>query len=123
MSDRKRGDVAVGLILMVIGLVPAGMVADYLVENHLSSALRGSFAIAHRTLQLSQPQLVLAGFVLGVAGVIFVLLGVGLLRGSWGRRRNLKQRIDDLQMENTKLRSRERLSQEVQASEANASDA
>jgi len=34
------------------------------------------------------------------------MLGLGLLRGSWGRRRALKRQISDLQLENTDLRSK-----------------
>ena len=38
--------------------------------------------------------------------MVLVMLGLGLLRGSWGRRRALKRQISDLQLENTDLRSK-----------------
>jgi hypothetical protein len=50
--------------------------------------------------------LVLGAAVLGALAVFLVMLGLGLLRGSWGRRRALKKQIADLRVENTDLRSK-----------------
>jgi len=46
------------------------------------------------------------------------VVGIGLLRGSWGRRRTLKNRIADLEQQNTELRSRERLQEVVDATQS-----
>jgi hypothetical protein len=104
----------VGVLLILLGCVPIGLVADYLVENDVGSAPAGSFVLLHGSLRFSQPYLVLVGFVLGASSILFITLGLGLIRGSWGRRKNLKRRVEDLQTENTNLRSREHLAAEVQ---------
>ena len=103
-----------GVLLVLLGCIPVGLMADYLVENHWSLAPAGPFGLVHGTFRLSQPDLVLAAFVLGACSIVFIMLGVGLLRGSWGRRQTLKRRIEELETENTNLRSREHLAAEVQ---------
>jgi hypothetical protein len=103
----------VGVLLVVLGLASVGLVADYLVENELMSAPADSFSLFGATFELSEPELVLVAAILGAAAVVFVMLGVGLLRGSWGRRRALKQRVADLERENAEVLSREHLAAEV----------
>jgi hypothetical protein len=112
VRKRKNG-VGVGFLLIIIGLIPVGVLADYLIENHVAAAPAESFLLFKRSFEYSRPELVAAGFVLGVVCVLFIMLGIGLLRGSWGKRRNLKQQIVDLQAENTKLHAREHLSDEL----------
>lgn len=110
-----------GFLLIIIGLIPAGVLADYLVENHFAAAPIESFLLFNRSYELSRPELVAAGFLIGVWTVLCIALGIGVIRGSWGRRRNLKQRVEDLQSENTQLQAREHLSAEVKwASEESA---
>jgi hypothetical protein len=113
----------VGVLLILIGLIPAGVLADYLVENHVASAPTQSLMLFKRTLTLSQPELVAVGFVLGVAALAFILLGVGLIRDSWGKRQGLKQQVADLQAENTKLRAREHLNDELKWSAEQSAEA
>jgi hypothetical protein len=98
-----------GVLLIVIGLAAAGTVADYAVENNLTTAPGAPFTLFGGTFTFSQPEVVLAAFVLGVVAVLLVILGTGLLRGSWGRRRALKRRIADLERENTSLLTQGRL--------------
>jgi hypothetical protein len=52
-----------------------------------------------------------------------VILGVGLLRGSWGRRRALKRRIADLQRENTSLLTQWRLAEAARSDRVEPTDA
>lgn len=104
-----------GVVLIVLGLAAAGVVADFLVENDLATAAQESFALFGGSFELSRPRLVLAASVLGAAAVLFVVLGLGVARGSWGRRRSLKQRMAELERENTSLRSKLRLVDEVGA--------
>jgi hypothetical protein len=112
-----------GVVLILIGLIPAGVVADYLIENHIASAPTQSVLLFKRSLALSQPELVAVGFVLGISSFIFIMLGVGLIRDSWGKRKGLKQQIAKLEDENTKLRAREHLSDELKwASEESAEE-
>ena len=98
-----------GVLLVVLGLAGAGVVADYLVENNLTSAPSEPFTLFGATFNFSRPEVVLASFILGVLAILFIVLGLGLLRGSWGRRRALKRRISDLESENTNLVSQRRL--------------
>ena len=95
-----------GLLLILLGLGAAGLVADYVVENDLTTAPSQSVNLLGGSFNLSQPKLVLAAALLGALAVVLVMLGLGLLRGSWGRRRALKRQISDLQLENTDLRSK-----------------
>jgi hypothetical protein len=96
----------VGMLLILLGLTAAGLVADYIVENDLTNAPSQPVSLLSGSFSLSQPELVLGAAVLGALAVVLVMLGLGLLRGSWGRRRALKQQISDLQLENTDLRSK-----------------
>ena len=95
-----------GLLLILLGLGAAGLVADFVVENDLTAAPSQAVDLLGGSFSLSQPELVLAAALLGALAVILVMLGLGLLRGSWGRRRALKRQISDLQLENTDLRSK-----------------
>jgi hypothetical protein len=110
-----------GFLLIVIGLIPAGVLADYLVENRVAAVPAESFLLFKHTYEVSRSELVGAGFLIGMFTVLCIALGIGVLRGSWGGRRNLKQRVEDLQSENTQLHAREHLSDEVRwASEESA---
>jgi hypothetical protein len=100
-----------GVLLVVLGLAGAGVVVDYLVENDLTSAPSEPFTVFGTTLHFSQPQLVLAALVIGALAVLLVILGIGLMRGSWGRRRALKRRIADLEQENTNLLTQKQLAE------------
>ena len=100
-----------GVLLVVLGLAGAGVVADYLVENNLTSAPSEPFTLFGATFNFSRPEVVLASFVLGVLAILFIVLGLGLLRGSWGRRRALKRRISDLEAENTSLLTQRHLAE------------
>ena len=102
-----------GYLLILIGLIPVGVLADYLIENNASSSPVESFLMLKHSFAYSRPELVAAGFVLGALSFLFIMLGVGLIRGSWGKRRSLKRHIADLQAENTQMQSREHLTDEL----------
>ena len=95
-----------GMLLILIGLAAAGLVADFVVENDLTTAPSQTVSLLGGSFDLSLPELVLGAAVLGALAVFLVMLGLGLLRGSWGRRRALKKQIADLRLENTDLRSK-----------------
>jgi len=94
-----------GMLLILLGLAAAGLVADFVVENDLTTAPSQTVSLLGGTFNLSLPELVLGAAVLGALAVFLVMFGLGLLRGSWGRRRALKKQIADLRLENTDLRS------------------
>ena len=95
-----------GMLLILLGLAAAGLVADFVVENDLTTAPNQTVSLLGGSFKLSLPEMVLGAAVLGALAVFLVMLGLGLLRGSWGRRRALKRQIADLRLENTDLRSR-----------------
>jgi hypothetical protein len=64
---------------------------------------------------LSIAAISIVSFALGAITVILLIVGIGLLRGSWGRRRALKRRIAELEQRNLELQSRERLNQTMAA--------
>jgi uncharacterized integral membrane protein len=95
-----------GMLLILLGLAAAGLVADFVVENDLTTAPNQTVNLLGGSFNLSLPELVLGAAVLGALAVLLVMLGLGLLRGSWGRRKALKKQIADLRLENTVLRSK-----------------
>lgn len=104
-----------GMLLILLGLAAVSLVADFVVENDLTTAPSQAVSILSGSFRLSLPELVLGAAVLGALAVVLVMLGLGLLRGSWGRRRALKQQIADLRLENTDLRSKVHLGTAVGA--------
>ncbi len=104
-----------GMLLILLGLVAAGVVGDFVAENDLTSAPGERVALLGTSFRLSSAELVLGAAVLGALAVALVILGLGLLRGSWGRRRALKRRIGDLERENVELRSKVHLAAAVGA--------
>ena len=104
-----------GVLLILLGLVSAGALAGFIAENDLLSAPTGSFTILGQDVHLSTAAISILSFALGAITIILLIVGVGLLRGSWGRRRALKRRIADLEQQNLELESRERLNQTIAA--------
>jgi hypothetical protein len=95
-----------GIVLILLGLVSAGMVADFLVENHLGAAPSQSFELLGSSFGLSREELVFVSFIAGVAFVLLLAVGIRLVRHRRLRRRVLKRRLGDLDRENGALRSR-----------------
>jgi hypothetical protein len=95
-----------GIVLVLLGLFSAAVVLDFVIENDLAGAPDRSFELFGGTFTLNQTEIVLTAAVLGGFAVLFLVLGLGLSRGSWGRRRALRHRVSDLERENDELRSR-----------------
>jgi len=104
-----------GLLLIFLGLLTAGAVADFIVENNLMSAPNQQVTVFGTSFAVSGVAPIVGAFIAGVITLLLIVIGIGLLRGSWGKRRALKQRIAQLEQQNTELRSRERLQQVVDA--------
>jgi hypothetical protein len=104
-----------GLLLIFLGLLTAGVLADYVSENHLLNAPNQTVMLFGTKVTVSGVAPLVAAFLAGVLTFLLIVVGIGLLRGSWGRRRNLKRRIAELEWQNTELRSRERLQEVVEA--------
>jgi uncharacterized integral membrane protein len=95
-----------GIALILLGLLAAGVVVDFAIENDLAGAPERAFSLFGGSFTFNETQVVLGAAVLGALAVLFVVLGIGMSRGSVGRRRALKHRVSDLERENTELRSR-----------------
>jgi uncharacterized integral membrane protein len=103
----KTQEVAMmGIALVLLGLLAAGVVVDFAVENDLAGAPERTFSLFGGSFTFNETQVVLGAAVLGALAVLFVVLGVGLSQGSRGRRRAIKHRVSELERENTELRSR-----------------
>jgi len=94
-----------GILLILLGLVSAGLVADFLVENHLGTAPSQSVELLGSSVRLSSADLVLVAFIAGLAFVLLVALGIRFARRSREKRRGLKRQLGDLERENSELRS------------------
>jgi len=108
----------VGLLLIFFGVLVTGVVADYVVENDLLTLPNQTIVLFGTRVTVSGAAVVVGAFLAGMLALLLVVIGIGLLRGSWGRRRTLKHRIAQLEWENTELRSRERLEEIVEAEHA-----
>jgi uncharacterized integral membrane protein len=95
-----------GIALILLGLLAAGVVVDFAVENDLAGAPERTFSLFGGSFTFNETQVVLGAAVLGALAVLFVVLGIGMSRGSLGRRRALRHRVTDLERENDALRSR-----------------
>jgi hypothetical protein len=95
-----------GIALILLGLLAAGVVVDFAVENDLAGATERSFSLFGGSFTYNETQVVLGAAVLGALAVLLVVLGIGMSRGSFGRRRALKHRVSELERENTDLRTR-----------------
>lgn len=96
----------VGIALILLGLLAAGVVVDFAIENDLAGAPERTFSLFGGSFTFNETQVVLGAAVLGALAVLLVVLGIGLSRGSLGRRRALKHRLSELERQNTELRSR-----------------
>ena len=93
-----------GIALILLGLVAAGLVVDFAVENWSSAANDLSFSLFGGSFTATQVEVAIGAAVLGAVAIALCVLGAGLLRGSRGRRRTTKRRISELESENAELR-------------------
>jgi hypothetical protein len=112
---RGTEEVGMGVLTIFLGLAIGGVVADYIVENDLLTAPNQPITLFGTSFTVSGAGVVVGAFIAGALAVLLLVIGVGFLRGSWGRRRTMKARIAQLEWENTELRARERLGEVVQA--------
>ena len=94
-----------GLLLIVIGLASAGLVAGFVLENHLGSAPVESFALFGSSFRASTPALVLIAFIAGAVTLMILKAGMSIERERRRQRRSLRRRLDDLERENAELRA------------------
>src|SRR2546428_14043872 len=86
VGSRKQEVTAMGLLLILLGLAAAGLVADFVVENDLSTAPHQAVSFLGGSFRFSLPEVVLGGAVAGAFPRPFWLAGGGVLCGSlWPR--------------------------------------
>ena len=95
-----------GIALILLGLVAAGLVVDFAAENWSAGAPDLTFSMFGSSFTATQVQVAIGAAVLGAIAIALCVLGAGFLRGSRGRRRTAKRRISDLERENAALRER-----------------
>jgi uncharacterized integral membrane protein len=95
-----------GIVLILLGLLAAGIVVDFAVENWSAGTADITFELFGGSFTLTQMQVVLGAAVLGAVAIALCIVGAGLLRGSRGRRRTVRRRITDLERENEELKQR-----------------
>ena len=93
-----------GILLILLGLMAAGLVVDFALENWSAAANEVSFSLFGGSFSATQVELAIGAAVLGAVAIALCVLGAGLLRGSRGRRRTTKRRISELERENAELR-------------------
>lgn len=95
-----------GIALILLGLVAAGLVVDFAVENWSAGAPELSFAMFGGSFTATQVEVVVGAAVLGAAAIALCVMGAGLARASRGRRRTAERRIAGLERENAELKER-----------------
>jgi hypothetical protein len=104
-----------GVILILLGLLVAGVVVDIAVENQIATAATQQLTFAGMTVDVSQPMLAVLSFSLGALAVLLIAAGVGRFRRA--RRRTMQDRIDRLEEENARLATRQNLPNVVRVPE------
>ena len=95
-----------GIALILLGLAAAGLVVDFAIENWSDAANEVTYSLFGGSFTATQVEVAIGAAVLGALAIALCVLGVGLLRGSHGRRRSTRRRISELERENAALRDR-----------------
>jgi membrane protein implicated in regulation of membrane protease activity len=95
------------LVLILLGLLLAGVLADFLIENDVATAATQPLTMAGTAVDLSTPMVAAIAFGLGMLSVLLIVLGIRRMRRK--RRRNLEARIAQLEDENARLATRRNL--------------
>ncbi len=103
-----------GAILIVFGVLLAGAVANFVVENSVATAEH--FTMFGVGFDLSTPALTAIAFGLGLLTVLLIVVGIRTIQH--GRHRTLEQRFEALKYENSQLAAQRNLETVVRIPEA-----
>jgi membrane protein implicated in regulation of membrane protease activity len=96
-----------GVLLILLGVVLAGALVDFLIENDVATAAGQPMAIAGTSLTVSTPILALIAFALGALAVLLIVAGIRTF--SRAHRRTLRDRMARLEDENARLVTQQNL--------------
>ena len=105
-----------GVLLILLGLLVTGLVADFLIENNVATAATEPVTMFGSPGSLSMPVAVAIAFTLGAVAVLVIVAGVRHLRRD--RRVTLEQRVRRLETENDRLIAQRNLQHIVRVPEA-----
>jgi hypothetical protein len=86
-----------GALLIVLGLVAAGVIVDFIVENGLGTGPDVTFQFLGSDYDVSTGELVFGAAILGALAIALIALGLGVLGVTMGRRR--ERRAEQREME------------------------
>jgi len=95
------------LLLILFGVLLAGVLADFLVENDVATAASQPLTMAGVTVELSTPVVAAIAFAMGALAVLLIVAGIRRMRRT--RRKHLEARIAQLEDENARLVTRRNL--------------
>src|SRR4029450_2187200 len=95
-----------GIALILLGLVSAGLVVAFAVENWSAAADDVTFSLFGSSFTATQVEVAIGAAGLGAIATGRCGLGAGRLRGSRGRRRTARRKMSELERENAALRDR-----------------
>jgi hypothetical protein len=105
-----------GVLLILLGLVVAGLVVDVAVENQIATAATQQLTFLGMTVDVSAPMLAVLSFALGALAVLLIAAGIGRFRRA--RRMTMQDRLSRLEEENARLATRQNLPNVVRIPEA-----
>lgn len=91
-----------GIALIVLGLIAAGAVVDFAIENDLGD-VEQSYELFGGSLTLSQTEIVLGAAALGALAFLCLALGIRMSRAAMERRRIERNRLAGLERMNAAL--------------------
>jgi membrane protein implicated in regulation of membrane protease activity len=95
------------VVLILLGLLMAGVLVDFLVENDVANAASQPITLVGATVNLSTPVIAAIAFGLGVLAVL--LIWAGFRRTRRAKRRTLQARMARLEEENARLATQRNL--------------
>jgi hypothetical protein len=96
-----------GVLLILLGLLVAGLVVDVAVENQIATAATQQLTFLGMTVDVSAPMLAVLSFALGALAVLLIAAGIGRFRRA--RRMTMRDRLNRLEEENARLATQQNL--------------
>jgi hypothetical protein len=105
-----------GVLLIVLGVLLAGVLADFLIENNVATAAAQPITVASTSVDVSTPVIAAMAFGLGALAVLLIVAGIRRFRRT--HRRTMQDRMTRLEEENARLVTQENLRNVIRIPEA-----